>query len=181
MSLHLPAQWSDWNLIICRDFLLLSSTGDRTLKKQSLWRIGRTKILYIIKSQTSQRHYRLILKYTRCKEIRLWVQRKCVPLWLKWKVPLTGRKKHLLKAVNNRSLQIIRYWTFSTRTAGMFIAIPCSQNNTSVRVVLLFMGWRHTYAKSGRIFRVYNKTMCHLWFQVTSKETSWLTSPTSHL
>lgn len=44
-SLHLPAQWSDWNLIIRRDFLLLSSTGDRTLKKHGLWRTGRTRIL----------------------------------------------------------------------------------------------------------------------------------------
>jgi len=185
-SLHLPAQRSDWSLIICRDFLLLSSTGDRTLKKHGLWRIGRTGILYVIKSQTSQRRYRLILKYVHCKEILFWMQLKCVPLWLKWKVPLTGIKKHLIKTVgvcvfNIRVTSNTRCWTFSTTMADMFIAIPCSHDNTLVSLVSLFLGWRHTYAKSERIFRVYNKTICHLWFQVTSKATSWLTSPTAYL
>lgn len=39
-------------------------------------------------------------KVYHCKEILLWMHRKCVLLWLKWKVPLTGRKKQLLKAVD---------------------------------------------------------------------------------
>jgi hypothetical protein len=68
--------------------------------KYGLSRIRLTRTLYVIKSRTSQRNYRLILKYTHCKEILFWTHRKCVSVCLKRKIPLTGRKTQLLKAVD---------------------------------------------------------------------------------